>query len=270
MRLAAALVLLVPASVSAQPEYSNEGAKSCLDCHATERVLGIRETAHADRENPKTPAAQKRACESCHGPSKKHMQFPMQVGNQRFGKTSSTPPKLQNQMCLECHGNAAEQEAWHASAHGYEDVVCSVCHNMHDPSSIAPGKATVSSGCRESGCHDTLMGNSPAVRFTHAVGKDLGSSGQLTCTGCHNPHGPLSSGRCIDCHPQTAEISSKETEKARRFHEVAERRGTECIRCHKGLAHPVKPLQLEQQESPEPNNAAHREEVEPQTEAGNP
>jgi hypothetical protein len=83
------------------------------------------------------------------------------------------------------------------------------------------------------------------------VGKSIGDKGQVTCTGCHNPHGPLNSGRCIDCHPQSAETLSKESEKARRFHTVAAERGTECIRCHKALAHPIKNEQ-ERLEQPGP------------------
>ena len=71
---------------------------------------------------------------------------------------------------------------------------------------------------------------------------------RLTCAGCHNPHGPLESGRCGDCHVRTPEVVSKESAKARRYHEVAEAKGTECIRCHKGIAHPIPPLVLQQSE----------------------
>ena len=91
------------------------------------------------------------------------------------------------------------------------------------------------------------MTDADPTSFTHAVGRELGNKGQLTCTGCHNPHGPLDSGRCGDCHPQTREVIAAQSEKAQRFHETAEAQGTECIRCHKALAHPIKPLQLELQ-----------------------
>ncbi len=239
--VAAALLLLFGAlSVRAEPEYANEGAKGCLDCHGNERVMQIVKTAHAKREDPNTPAAQK-ACESCHGPSKTHSRFPMQVANLHFGKQSKTPVEVQNKICLECHTKDGREE-WHASAHGFEKLVCSTCHGIHDPASVVPAEATVSQGCKVAGCHDKLMADSEPTAFTHAVGRPIGDQGQVTCAGCHNPHGPLSSTRCLDCHPQTPEARAKESEKARRFHDVADEKGTECMRCHKALAHPIKPL----------------------------
>jgi nitrate/TMAO reductase-like tetraheme cytochrome c subunit len=240
------LVVFAAGTASARSEYSEEGAKACIDCHGNDHVMGIMETAHANAEDPDTPMAQKE-CQSCHGPSATHMQFPMQVSNLHFGKQSKAEPKVQNQACLECHANG-ERADWKVSAHGFEDIVCSTCHSIHVPEKIVLKKAEVASGCSVDGCHNTLMGDSTAADFTHAVGQKLGDDGELTCTGCHNPHGPLSSGRCADCHEQSAEILSKQSEKARRFHEVATRKGTECMRCHKGIAHPIPPLALKLQQ----------------------
>jgi len=122
-------------------------------------------------------------------------------------------------------------------------VVCSVCHSVHDPDRIVPTNATLNRVCAE--CHNDLIEAAGASEFSHAVGRQLGGRGELTCAGCHNPHGPLESGRCLDCHAQTPEVLAKQTPKARRYHETAAERGTECMRCHKGLAHPIKPLVLE-------------------------
>jgi len=242
--MAVALLCLAQIASGGEAVYSEEGAGACIECHETPYVMGILETAHARTSDPATPAAQKQ-CQSCHGPSAVHMQFPMQVANVHFGKKSGAKPAVQNRMCLECHGNESEQESWHASAHGFEDVVCSSCHIMHEPKKVVPARAVVSGGCTES-CHKDLMGSSKAADFSHAIGHDLGEQGELTCTGCHNPHGPLNSGRCGDCHMRTPEVVAKESPKARRYHEVAETKGTDCIRCHKGIAHPIPPLVLEE------------------------
>ena len=67
-----------------------DGEHIAVRCHGNARGMAIQDTAHANADDPDTPAAQK-ACESCHGPSKIHMQFPMQVGNIVFTKHGSTP-----------------------------------------------------------------------------------------------------------------------------------------------------------------------------------
>lgn len=234
---------LLVGAAEAKREYSEEGAKGCIDCHETSYVMGIFETVHLESDNPDTPAAQKE-CESCHGPSATHTRFPMQVGNLRFGSRSKTKPEVQNQMCLECHaaGEHAKSD-WSASAHGFEKVVCSTCHSIHDPEAIVPAKAKVTEGCTES-CHDDLMNGAEPAQFSHALGRNLGGMGELTCAGCHDPHGPLSSVRCGECHAMTPDEIAKQSEKAKRFHQVAAKKGTDCMRCHKGIAHPIPPLVL--------------------------
>jgi hypothetical protein len=237
LRLTLGLALgLFAAPVLSQPEYSEEKAVACLDCHGTPEVLAIVDTVHANFDDPRTPAAQ-RQCQSCHGPSKVHMQFPMQVENVHFGKGSATDPKAQNQTCLACHENG--ESGWNASAHGFENVLCSACHNMHNPEKVVPARAKVSEGCGAAGCHEDLVLGSKASDLSHATGAVLGDKGGIVCSDCHDPHGPLSSGRCGDCHHQTAPVLALQKEKARRFHEVARERGTECMRCHRGISHPL-------------------------------
>jgi DmsE family decaheme c-type cytochrome len=224
--------------------FTDENAKACVDCHGDSKVLSILKTAHGNKDDRHTPAAQK-WCQSCHGPSARHMQFPMQVDNLHFGKESRAKPEVQNEACLECHRGGARKN-WSASAHGFENVVCSTCHHIHDPPRIVPRTATVSKGCQAAGCHDELMAGAKEGEFSHAVDKALQDGEQLTCAGCHNPHGPLSSDRCVDCHAQTPEAVAKQSEKARRYHEVARQKGTACMRCHKELSHPIKPLDLQE------------------------
>ena len=142
------VLLLVPTlfglSATAQHEFSKEGARACLECHESEKVMGIIETPHANFENPDTPAAREQ-CESCHGPSARHMQFPMQVGNIRFSKHDrSTPVAQRNAACMQCHGTKIEldetnrptPETWPNNGMGniYPDGgtgSCTACHSRH-------------------------------------------------------------------------------------------------------------------------------------------
>jgi hypothetical protein len=237
-RLALLTVLLLASEAAGQPnsEYSEERGNACLDCHQTGRVMGILETAHANFDDPRTPAAQ-RQCQSCHGPSKVHMQFPMQVANVHFTKDSKSKPEVQNRRCLECHQNG-ERSNWMASAHGFEHLVCSTCHNVHSPTKIIPPREETVKGCTASGCHDGLKAIDPS-EFAHLTGGKFSAGGSIVCSDCHNPHGRIDSVRCLTCHEQKPADLATQSVKAQRFHAVAVVRGTECIRCHRGLAHPL-------------------------------
>lgn len=235
--LVAVLVAAVAPIASARQDYSDEGANACLECHETKYVMGIMGTPHADASDPRSPAA-RRQCQSCHGPSATHMKFPMHVANVHFGRKSDSAAEVQNGRCLECHQEGA-REHWNGSAHGFEKVVCSTCHTAHQPDKLLPPNSELSSGCMAAGCHDQLFASTKPADFSHGLGQNLNGRGELSCAGCHNPHGPLSSARCADCHVRTSETIAGETPKAKRFHDVAARKGTECMRCHKGIAHPV-------------------------------
>jgi nitrate/TMAO reductase-like tetraheme cytochrome c subunit len=236
--LALLLTLAIASAAAAQPklEYSEERGVACLDCHETDQVMGILGTAHANFDDPRTPAAQ-RQCQSCHGPSKEHMQFPMQVKNVHFGTTSTAKPEVQNQACLACHKNG--KAGWKASAHGFEQLVCSTCHGMHTPKKVVPKRSTVSKGCGMAGCHENRAAKSASAESLHPSFVQLEGKGAMICSDCHDPHAPLNSERCVDCHKQAPGVLAKQSEKAQRFHAVAAANETECMRCHRGIFHPL-------------------------------
>ena len=253
-----ALSLLAGTATLAADEhgYSEKDFNACLDCHENSGILGISETKHADFDDPKSPAAQKQ-CQSCHGPSARHMKFPMQVANVHFGKGSKASASKQNMMCLECHTEGG-RESWQMSPHGFEEVLCNNCHAIHQPDRIVPSRAAATASCNDS-CHTDLMNGAENGSFTHRVKKDPSGEDDFACTTCHNPHGPLDSARCFECHEQSADEVAKQSVKAQRFHKTASEREIECVRCHKGLAHPIKPLdELKAQEAIEAAEALHR------------
>lgn len=241
--LGVGLLCTAHVALGVEGQYAEDGGKACVECHDTPSVMGILGTAHANFDDPRSPAAQKQ-CQSCHGPSAVHMKFPIQVANVHFGTKSGAAPADQNLMCMQCHENGKTVD-WHVSAHGFENVLCSSCHGMHDPAKVLPARAELSAGCTET-CHTDLMESSAPEDFSHATGRALDGQGELTCAGCHDPHGPLSSERCGDCHASTPEALAAQSPKARRYHEVATAKGTDCMRCHKGIAHPLPPLALEE------------------------
>ena len=138
------------------------GAAVCLTCHENDKVMGILETPHADVEDLDTPAAKER-CESCHGPSATHMEFPMQVGNIVFTKHGKTPIRDRNGSCLACHEKGA-REHWDEGAHG-EELACNSCHVIHRPKDPTLAKTGQAERCGRVAPEDVLYAvNGVAVR----------------------------------------------------------------------------------------------------------
>jgi len=219
--------VLAAALASAQQPYSGDGAVACLECHESDTVMGILDTPHADFDDPRTPASREQ-CESCHGPSATHMEFPMQVGNIVFTKHGKTSIAQRNQTCLECH-NTGEQAHWDEGAHGKE-IACASCHVMHKPSDPSLVKAGQAQRCGK--CHDDILEKAPAPAPHPLTGADA-----ISCTECHNPHGPTTLTSCNGCHRQDSTALARQSPKARGYHERAVSQKIDCTACHKGFVH---------------------------------
>ncbi len=211
----------------AQQSYSDGGAAACLECHESEKVMGILETPHANFDDPRSPASREQ-CESCHGPSATHMNFPMNVGNIVFTKHGKTPIAARNQTCLSCHLEG-ERAHWDDGAHG-EKLACNDCHVMHQPRDPALSKVNQAQNCAE--CHAKILETAPA-----GAAHPLTGTGSIRCTECHNPHGPTTLAGCNTCHKQDPRHLAQESEKARSYHERALAKQIACTSCHKGFVH---------------------------------
>lgn len=227
-------VLWAGSALALEQDFSEEGATACLECHESEKTMGIMETPHFKSDDPNTPAAREE-CESCHGPSATHMTFPMHVGNIRFGTKKKTPHAEQATSCLECHGDGA-RENWKAGPHGFEDLSCADCHNIHETKDPILAKDAQNTKCTEA-CHQEIIAKAPE-NSPHPF-----DNKEITCMSCHNPHGPLDMGPCIECHSMEPAELAKAKPKAREYHQRALDKDIGCTDCHKGTAHRIKALE---------------------------
>ena len=224
------LALLLTATAVAQPDQppSGQGAAVCLKCHESPAIMEIVDTPHADFEDPNSPASREQ-CESCHGPSGTHVNFPLQVGNIRFTKHGKTSIEERNESCLACHsqGRAAH---WNESAHS-KALQCGNCHKIHKRSEPAE-VARIEQNSRCNQCHTTTLSEAP-VGSKHP----LEGEGAIDCTRCHNPHAQTTLLPCVDCHLQDAPTLARQTPKAQGYHARALQEEIECTACHKGFVH---------------------------------
>jgi predicted CXXCH cytochrome family protein len=216
----------------AQQQYSGEGAAACLACHESATVMGMRKTPHANFEDPKSPASREQ-CESCHGPSATHMQFPMQVGNIVFSHHAKTPIADRNQACLACH-NKGGKTHWSEGGHG-KKLSCAACHTMHKPADPGLVKKNQTKDCGK--CHPDILETAP-VTATHP----LTGEKAMYCTLCHNPHGPTNLKSCIGCHAQDPQTLAKQSAKAQDYHGRGISEKVDCTDCHKGFVHAMEPI----------------------------
>ena len=97
-----AVCLLLPCprvfgeAIAVEPAYAEGGEKACLKCHdQTEEapVLAILKTPHAAKADSRSPLADERACQTCHGPSAAHMKEPEEGAPDVGGEAPEQSPE---------------------------------------------------------------------------------------------------------------------------------------------------------------------------------
>ncbi len=217
--------------------FADGGVETCLRCHDTRKIEAVFETPHMKEGSSLESPAAREQCESCHGPSARHVRFPLHVGNIRFTRRDDTTTKAaRNRACLECHpGDDRAHWDWDASPHGFDEISCVDCHVVHAVSDPILAKATQTKRCAE-GCHSEILAKQPA-----ATPHPLEGDEAILCSACHAPHGPFDQTACLDCHPWQPKDLAAQSPKARGYHERAISQEIACTECHQGFVHPLPP-----------------------------
>lgn len=219
-------------AVPARQEFAEGGLETCLRCHDSAAVQPIFATPHMKGTDPDSPAARKQ-CESCHGPSARHVQFPLHAGNIRFTRhDDSTTKAARNRVCLECHLEG-EQASWRKSPHGSDGIACVDCHTVHAVADPILSEETQTQRCAE-GCHGQILASQPAGTPHPLEGEEA-----ILCTACHTPHEPLDLASCHGCHPWQPKDLAAQSGKARSYHQRAVTKEIACTECHQGFVHPL-------------------------------
>jgi DmsE family decaheme c-type cytochrome len=193
----------------AEPEYSRDGADTCLRCHRDQVTLGVFRTPHGVPTDERSPFGHDQLqCEACHGPGGEHTGR-VRRGDPRppvvyFGSDEDAAPvETQNAMCLSCHESTVPV-TWHGTPHDANEVACADCHSSHKPNDPVLTTSSQAQVCYD--CHRTQE-IAAAKPYAHPV-----DQGKMDCTSCHSPHGTTAelqmarqtvNDTCWQCHAET-------------------------------------------------------------------
>ncbi len=204
-----------PAAGGQEPGYV--GMEQCAQCHDAE-VAAFSATIHG-KKGFALPSS--RACETCHGPGKVHVENGGEGGIITAG---SLAKDKRAEMCLSCHDRGTKM-FWRGSSHDLRSVACQDCHSVHHPASDRAQlkEAVETDVCF--GCHKQKK-----AQFFRASHHPI-REGKIDCADCHNPHGTQSS-RLIDADSVTERCYKCHAEKRGPFLWEHPPVREDCLNCH--------------------------------------
>lgn len=205
--LLSSLALAYPESVPG--EYLDRGKDGCMMCHGPDSgqpIGDLMRTPHGLAADAHAPfGSGQKACESCHGPSADHVGGRTPEGGRPLPGIAfhdTEPAAARDGACLSCH-EPDTGHFWAGSAHQFEEVACTDCHQIHSRRDPVLERSTQTRVCTD--CH--RREHSEFLRpSTHPL-----NAGNMLCTDCHAPHGSASPGEltrssvnetCYDCHAE--------------------------------------------------------------------
>lgn len=174
------------------------GSEKCLGCH-TDTCKWWTQSVHSMSDTDDKTPADRRGCESCHGPGGNHWGRWAGIGS--FAQASAEEADTR---CLKCHQDETYVPDYLRSPHAQNGVACVSCHNPHNSSEQHALVKSPNAVCLS--CHTTVR--SDFAKFSHHPIDTTGTSTGMLCTDCHNPHGGEGATMlkvraeelCVTCH----------------------------------------------------------------------
>jgi DmsE family decaheme c-type cytochrome len=175
-----------PQQTAAPPGYV--GMETCAVCHE-QTVAAFKDSIHGKRGFEMRSS---RACETCHGPGKAHVDAEGAKGT--IIDPAALPAADQSKTCLECHSRGAVL-MWGGSQHDTRGLSCLSCHSVHkaEDEKVLLVKPAETDLCFYRASHHPIP------------------EGKIECTNCHNPHGTATARllvgdsvpeTCYQCHAE--------------------------------------------------------------------